>query len=351
MYRDIGLTISFLFVCLIAGTSASVFAAEDSVYPHIYALGTATNTDSDRNVDSTNNGWQLGFGYPLTERLYIEGVYFDNTFETGDNNGSDFYQSGGGLDLQYGFGDRERFTPFVLAGIGVAENDVVPDSLDEDSFYWNVGVGFVGRLFDLQWLRYRGEARYVQDDYLDGRSDVRFGLGLEIALGTVQQKKEVVVEKVIYKQVQVQPVDTDGDRVVDQYDECPNTLPGARVDGRGCVIEQQVINIANITFETGSAQLTPFGKNTLMSAVSFLESQNNVNVEIAGHTDSVGADTYNLSLSQQRAASVKQFLVGNGIASYRLVAKGYGEISPIASNDTPTGRATNRRVEFRLTTR
>jgi OOP family OmpA-OmpF porin len=88
-----------------------------------------------------------------------------------------------------------------------------------------------------------------------------------------------------------------------------------------------------------------------MSAVSFLESQNNVNVEIAGHTDSVGADTYNLSLSQQRAASVKQFLVGNGIASYRLVAKGYGEISPIASNDTPTGRATNRRVEFRLTTR
>ncbi|POP51048.1 OmpA family protein [Zhongshania marina] len=340
-----------LFGLLCVSVLAPLQSVADEVYPHIYILGTMTNTDSERNVESTNNGWQLGFGYPINERLFVEGVYFDNTLETGDNNGSDFYQSGGGLDLHYGFGNREQFTPFVLAGIGVAENDVVPDVLDEDSFYWNLGLGFVGRIFDLQWLRYRGEARYVQDDYLDGRSDIRFGLGLEIALGTVQEKKEVVVEKVVYKQVQVQPKDSDGDRVVDQYDECPNTLPGARVDGRGCVIEQQVINIANITFETGSATLTPVGKNTLMSAVSFLESQNNVNIEIAGHTDSVGSNTYNLKLSQQRAASVKQFLVENGIASNRLVARGYGEASPLASNDTPTGRATNRRVEFRLTTR
>jgi OmpA-OmpF porin, OOP family len=351
MYRVIGLAFLFVFVSMFSVISTPVFAADELNYPHIYALGTMTNTDSDRNVESTNNGWQLGFGYPLSERLYIEGLYFDNTFETGDNNGSDFYQSGGGLDLQYGFGNREQFTPFILGGIGFAENDVVPDSLDEDSFYWNVGVGFVGRIFDLQWLRYRGEARYVQDDYLDGRSDIRFGLGLEIALGTVQQKKEVIVEKVVYKQVVVEPKDSDGDRVVDQFDECPNTLPGARVDGRGCVIEQQVINIANITFETNSAKLTPLGKNTLMSAVSFLESQKNVNIEIAGHTDSVGSDAYNLNLSQQRAGSVKQFLVDNGIASYRLDARGYGETAPIASNDTPTGRASNRRVEFRLTTR
>ncbi|WP_269619764.1 OmpA family protein [Zhongshania sp. BJYM1] len=351
MYRVIGLAFLFVFVSMFSVISTPVFAADELNYPHIYALGTMTNTDSDRNVESTNNGWQLGFGYPLSERLYIEGLYFDNTFETGDNNGSDFYQSGGGLDLQYGFGNREQFTPFILGGIGFAENDVVPDSLDEDSFYWNVGVGFVGRIFDLQWLRYRGEARYVQDDYLDGRSDIRFGLGLEIALGTVQQKKEVIVEKVVYKQVVVEPKDSDGDRVVDQFDECPNTLPGARVDGRGCVIEQQVINIANITFETNSAKLTPLGKNTLMSAVSFLESQKNVNIEIAGHTDSVGSDAYNLNLSQQRAGSVKQFLVDNGIASYRLDARGYGEAAPIASNDTPTGRASNRRVEFRLTTR
>ncbi|CAA0094377.1 Outer membrane porin F [Zhongshania aliphaticivorans] len=350
MQKDTGLAISFLLVCL-AGVASAPVLAEEGVYPHIYALGTMTNTDSDRNVESTNNGWQLGFGYPLTSRLYIEGLYFDNTFETGDNNGSDFYQSGGGLDLQYGFGDRERFTPFILAGVGGAQNDVVPDSLDEDSFYWNVGLGFVGRIFDLQWLRYRGEARYVQDDYLDGRSDIRFGLGLEIALGTVQEKKEVVVEKVVYKQVNVEPKDSDGDRVVDQFDECPNTLAGARVDGRGCVIEQQVINIANVTFETNSAQLTSFGKNTLASAVSFLDSQSNINIEIAGHTDNVGSDAYNLNLSQQRAASVKQYLVSSGIESYRLIAKGYGESAPIASNNTPTGRATNRRVEFRLTTR
>lgn len=195
MHKDIGLAISFLLVCMTGGISASAFAADEIKHPHIYALGTITNTDSDRNVDTTNNGFQLGVGYPLSDRLYIEGLYFDNTFETGDNNGSDFYQSGGGVDLQYGFGDREQFTPFLLGGIGVAENDVVPNALDEDSFYWNVGVGFVGRILDLQWLRYRGEARYVQDDYLDGRSDIRFGLGLEVALGKAQEKKQVVVEK------------------------------------------------------------------------------------------------------------------------------------------------------------
>ncbi|MBB5187297.1 OOP family OmpA-OmpF porin [Zhongshania antarctica] len=348
MYRGIGLTVLFLFVSMISFVSVPALAADEQ-YPHIYALGTMTNTDSDRNVESTSNGWQLGFGFPLTQRLYIEGLYFDNIFETGDNNGSDFYQAGGGVDLQYGFGDREQFTPFILAGIGGAENDVIPDSLDENSFYWNVGVGFVGRIFNLQWLRYRGEARYFQDDYLDGRTDIRFGLGLEVALGTFQQIKEVVVEKVVY--TQVQPKDSDGDHVVDQYDECPNTLPGVRVDGRGCVIEQQIINIANITFETGSAQLTQVGENTLMSSVSFLKSQRNVNVEIAGHTDSVGSDSLNLNLSQQRAMAVKRFLSVNGIESDRLVARGYGESSPLASNDTPTGRATNRRVEFRLTTR
>ncbi|MEX1666828.1 OmpA family protein [Zhongshania arctica] len=351
MYKGIGLAVPFLFLCVLGGISVSALAGEDVTYPHIYGLGTMTNADSDRNVESTNNGWQLGVAFPLSDRLYIEGLYFDNTFETGDNNGSDFYQSGGGVDLQYGFGDREQFTPFILAGVGVAENDVVPDALDEDSFYWNVGLGFVGRILDLQWLRYRGEARYVQDDYLDGRSDIRFGLGLEVALGKAQEKQQVVVEKIVYKQVEVQPKDSDGDRVVDQFDECPNTLPGARVDGRGCVIEQQVINIANVTFQLNSAQLTPLGQNTLMNAVSFLKNQNNINVEIAGHTDSAGSDAYNLNLSQQRAASVKQFLVNNGVLSSRLLARGYGESSPIASNDTPTGRASNRRVEFRLTTR
>jgi OOP family OmpA-OmpF porin len=69
-------------------------------------------------------------------------------------------------------------------------------------------------------------------------------------------------------------------------------------------------------------------------------------VEIRGYTDSVGPASYNLELSQRRAEAVKQYLVNAGIDPSRLVAKGYGEADPIASNKTPEGRAQNRRIEF-----
>ncbi|MDF1694124.1 MAG: OmpA family protein [Zhongshania sp.] len=330
---------------------AAAIAEQPAAVPHIYALGTLSNVDSNRNVDSSSNGWQLGIGYPINERLYIEGVYFDNTFETGDGNGSDFYQSGFGVDLQYGFNDRETFTPFLLIGVGAAQNDVVPDFLDEDSIYFNAGVGFVGRILDYQWLRYRGEARYVQDDYLNGMSDIRFGLGLEIALGHRSTTREVVREKIIYQQVQVKPKDSDGDHIVDEYDQCPNTLPGVRVDSTGCAIEQQSLAIKNITFHTNSAELTPLGEQTLMAATEFLNSQKNIQLEVAGHTDNVGSDAYNLGLSQKRATAVRQFLISHGIATSRVSAKGYGEAMPLVTNATPEGRAINRRVEFSLSTR
>lgn len=341
-----------LFAALIGmfGLSSPAMAASDIARPHLFVMGSLTKVDSNRNTESSNNGWQIGLGYPLTDHLYVEGIYFDNVFETGDNQGSDYYQRGGGLDLHYSFGDRESFTPFILGGIGGVSNDVVPDSLDEDSFYANVGAGFVGRLFNLKWLRYRAEVRYIHDDYLDGMGDVRGAVGLEVALGETSrpQPRERVVEKVVYKEVPARRVDSDGDGVEDSRDNCPNTLPGARVDARGCVIESQTINIDNVTFETNSAELTLNAKKILGAALAFLQSQPNLNAEIAGHTDNVGAAAYNLQLSQRRAESVRAFLIRNGIAARRTVARGYGETSPIANNSTATGREANRRVELRL---
>jgi OOP family OmpA-OmpF porin len=71
-----------------------------------------------------------------------------------------------------------------------------------------------------------------------------------------------------------------------------------------------------------------------------------VEVEIAGYADSSGSEAFNMQLTQRRAESVRRYLIAGGIESYRLVAKGYGEADPIASNDTPEGRAKNRRVEL-----
>ena len=102
----------------------------------------------------------------------------------------------------------------------------------------------------------------------------------------------------------------------------------------------------NIFFETGKATLTPESKVELDRAVDLLRMNPGMKIEISGHTDNVGSLASNMTLSQARAVSVVNFLVGGGIASARLLPKGYGPNVPIASNDTPEGRQSNRRTEF-----
>lgn len=80
--------------------------------------------------------------------------------------------------------------------------------------------------------------------------------------------------------------------------------------------------------------------------VAALETWGNVNIEVAGHTDSRGSDKYNMSLSQRRAEAVRNYLISKGIAADRLTAKGYGESQPVADNATDEGRFKNRRVEL-----
>lgn len=77
-----------------------------------------------------------------------------------------------------------------------------------------------------------------------------------------------------------------------------------------------------------------------------LKANENVKVEIGGHTDAVGSASYNQKLSEQRARSVMNYLIQQGVDKDRLVARGYGESNPVASNTTRAGRAKNRRIEF-----
>ena len=80
--------------------------------------------------------------------------------------------------------------------------------------------------------------------------------------------------------------------------------------------------------------------------VDFLKQNASVEIEISGHTDSKGSDDYNLNLSQGRSQAVVDYIISQGIDSFRLTAHGYGETKPIDTNDTDAGRANNRRVEF-----
>ena len=90
-------------------------------------------------------------------------------------------------------------------------------------------------------------------------------------------------------------------------------------------------------------------QRTLDEVATALLTQPELNVEVQGHTDSIGTETYNLGLSERRAVAVKAYLVSRGLSATALTAKGYGKAKPIASNETAEGRAQNRRVAFEVT--
>jgi len=102
----------------------------------------------------------------------------------------------------------------------------------------------------------------------------------------------------------------------------------------------------NIFFETGKAELTPESRLELDKAVDLIRANPTMVIEVGGNTDNVGNDDYNMSLSHERAKSVRQFLVEAGTQPERIQAKGYGETNPVADNETDEGRAANRRTEF-----
>ncbi|ARN71971.1 OmpA [Nonlabens tegetincola] len=149
--------------------------------------------------------------------------------------------------------------------------------------------------------------------------------------------------------------DTDGDGIKDSEDKCPKT-PGVK-EMQGCPKpavptqqEQAQLNeyAKTILFDTAKASIKKQSEEVLADIISILKKYPDAKFSIDGHTDSRGSDSFNQRLSNDRALSVKEYLVQNGIQEFRLSAMGYGETKPIASNNTKAGRAQNRRVEINL---
>ena len=104
----------------------------------------------------------------------------------------------------------------------------------------------------------------------------------------------------------------------------------------------------DVQFELNSAELTAGSSKSLDKAVEGMNKYSDLSIEIQAYTDSMGKAAYNQSLSEKRADSVREYMIGKGIAANRMEAKGYGESNPIADNSTREGRATNRRVELKI---
>ena len=108
------------------------------------------------------------------------------------------------------------------------------------------------------------------------------------------------------------------------------------------------IVLRGVTFGFDQAELDDAGKGILDAAVNALQDSPDAEVVVAGHTDAVGSDAYNMTLSQRRATTVRDYLVTQGIDASRLEVRAFGESQPVADNDTAEGRAQNRRVELEV---
>ena len=127
----------------------------------------------------------------------------------------------------------------------------------------------------------------------------------------------------------------------------------AQLQGTGVSVTRNGNNIilnmpGNVTFQTNSADINSSFYPVLNSVAIVLKEFDKTIVDVAGHADSTGPDDKNMELSQRRAGSVSSYMVAQGINAQRLITTGYGEMRPIASNDTAEGRQQNRRVEITL---
>ncbi|RVU00257.1 OmpA family protein [Mucilaginibacter limnophilus] len=129
-----------------------------------------------------------------------------------------------------------------------------------------------------------------------------------------------------------------------QAAEIKQTVPGATVtrEGEGIIVKFD----SGILFDVDKTDLKAAAQTNLQNLATSLQNNPQTNISIVGHTDNTGSDTYNQGLSERRAASVKSYIVAQGVAASRLSTVGKGESEPIADNTTADGRLQNRRVEI-----
>lgn len=395
---------SAAMVATVWAVPAAAVHTEPYDIPYFGVAGNYLVTDGAREAGH-GEGIQLSFGVPLDSgNGAVELRFFDSAIKDRFPDGKEDYQTGLFVDYVRDFGTLgaaseggflSGIKPFASLGVGFIQEDVLQDK------HLHLGLSAAaGLLVPLGWngwaLRLDGRVQpQSNSESVDGEDfllDYGVNLGVQmpltwfydrpVPLAPAEECPLAVVDPATGRRdcatdsdgdgvgdstdhcpgtpagtavdargcppVQA-PADADGDGVPDTRDECPGTQAGLRVDYKGCVIAQKA-NMRGVTFEANSATLTAEGRATLEGVAATLREQEDLQIEIAGHTDSVGSEAFNTLLSQQRADAVRAFLITKGVGAGRLTAVGYGELEPIASNDTEEGRQANRRVEFRIST-
>lgn len=267
------------------------------------------------------------------------------------------------LDFVYYIVPCESVTPYLLLGGGpIAYALENPPNTTLKTFHFtsqlNTGLGFewdIGENWDLKTefmyttvfdFNFDGSNQKTQGGIFfgDDKSYFSFNLGFNYYIDKGEPSKLCQ----LYDGINIDIAPVDYDRIEDIVKQhIPREVVKEVVVEKPVSVSEKWV-LVGVNFNFNSAQITPESYPILLDAVKTLHRNSNMNVEIQGYTDNIGAEQYNINLSQRRADAVRIYLISKGIQASRLRAVGYGERNPVADNKTPQGRALNRRIEFKI---
>ena len=306
--------------------------------------------DDDRGLENDAELKYFGLGYYLTEELMFELYGAEHDTETALSTKVDSSQLG--LKALYHFDTtRPGIIPYIALGLN--EIKFEPENSDEES-ETGIMFGLGLKTYFTERLSLRLElnnTRYEESH----EHDSQFWIGLSYLFGgsgpapAVEEEAEepAPAPAPAAPVAPAAPKDSDGDGVYDDADQCPNTPAGRKVDTRGCeqVLQEKVSIKLNVLFDTNKADIKPESAAEIKRVADFMTEYPTTKVVIEGHTDSVGSNELNKSLSERRAKAIADSLVrDHGIEAGRVSSVGYGEERPLADNASAEGRAQNRRV-------
>lgn len=240
-------------------------------------------------------------------------------------------------------GEYEGLIPFVTGGLGVAK---VSDTISYSAIAFHGAVGVRKKWKDNIKFHASLQIHHIPED--DDRDNSQTIISPMIGVTfSLYKKEEMKIKPPI--DVTMDSIDSDKDGIIDNDDQCPGTPVGTPVNYLGCKKDEEVNISLDVKFELGSSLLDQGYVDDLQKLASIMEKNPSLKIEVQGHTDNSGEESFNMKLSQERASSVANYLTRNlGIASDRVMAKGYGPKVPLGDNSTFQGRKKNRRVEAKL---
>ncbi len=316
-------TLGLAIGSLIAATSFGVLAQGQGAVEGELFYKKQYNDSVKHIEDGFNPGARIG--YFLTDDLSLN-LSYDKTNHTRSNDGTGNQKikgDTGSLTAQYHFGQAgvDSLRPYVEGGFGhQSRTNVQADghSGRDQSTLAIAGAGVKYYFTNNLYARAGVEADYAIDN---GKWDYSALVGLGVNFGGNAGA--------------VAPAPT------------PAPAPEPTPEPEAPVA--QVVRVElDVKFDFDKSVVKPNSYGDVKNLADFMAQYPATNVEVAGHTDSVGPDAYNQKLSQRRADAVKQVLVKDGVAPSRITAVGYGESRPVADNATEAGRAVNRRVEAQV---